>query len=440
MAGETTRAAIIAGVNTFYDKKFLRQMLRQLRLAPLGQKRPLPENTGDSVEFFRYNAIAVTLTSGVVDSLLAEGTDETATVVTGQALNAAIDEYGDFSKHTKMVKRTHIDRNLEGVSELWGDHSARVIDLLCQQEVCSNGSYPIRADMDADKQIFTSIASATGLTSTTARIQNIASGMGAADDDLNQAVVVFTSGTAAGQARACTDYETTNNLVTWAPALDVTPANGDTVWIASAHELIHTTASDADNMNTLAINRAVRILRQNGTRTFNGYFVGLMNPESEEALKNSSAWANLHTYKDSLGADGMFTGEVGKYGGVRWVSATHPFRFPVIAEGTDSAAYGPGSNGTNYQDDFTLGSATAIISSTLVLGKESFGVTQFQNESGGLKPRIIVKTPGEQTVSQPLNRNSTVGWWAAFVCKALQPMWCVQIWTAEAPMGISGQS
>ena len=437
---QTNRTSIEAGVNTYYDKKFLRQMLYELRLAQFAQKRPLPKNMGDSVDFFKYHEVELTLTAGVVDSLLSESVDETPTTITGRTINAAIDEYGQFSKHSKMVKLAHIDRNLAGVSKLWGTKAARLFDFLCWQKVVSEAATPVRADLDATLQIDGLVLDSVTTGALDPSVTSIwitlpGAGFGSAADHLNQSVIVFTAGKAKGTARPVNDYtidggnSVANIIIDSASPLDVVPDVGDEFRVVSPHAM----TAGTDDMNTLAINRGVRIVRDNGTTPFEGgYFAGILSPEAEESLKNDSSWENLHTYKDSLGANGMFTGEIGKYLGVRWIRANQIFRFPTYALGTDTEAGGVGTNGANYHPSYILsGSEDAVISTSLILGQEAFGVTQFENEAGGMRPGIIIKTPGSQTVSQPLNRNSTVGYWMAMVAKGLNPMFGVQVWTAE---------
>jgi N4-gp56 family major capsid protein len=407
---------ILAGVNVYYDKKFLSRAVNELRVAPFGQKRPLPKGEGKQVTFFRYNNIATSLSN----SLLTEGSNPSETTITGQAVTATIKEYGGFSKHSSLVKATHIDRELAGVSELWGENAANVIDLLTQSEIVSNGAYPLRGDLSTTYTYSGTVTTATSTTvfndSALASVTNY----GDTNDDLNQSVIIMTSGASYGQARAVSDYATSGGVITVSPAFDIAPAVGDTFVVASADSTL-----SAQGLTTTNIRRAVRILRQNRAMTINGYYVGIFSPETEENLMADSTWTNVMQYKDAVGADGLFTGEVGKWGGVRFVSTTQPFRMPSGTIGTaGTTTGGPGATGANY-------SATGAVFCNLILGQEAFGVTTFSDSGGNLKPGIIVKNPGPQDTSNPLNRFSTVGWVMPFVPKALNPMWAVQIWTTK---------
>lgn len=169
MAVEVTTGTLgLAGVKIFYDRTFLRRADVTIVVAPLGQKRDLPKASGKTIEFFRYDDIAIS-PSG---SQLTEGTNPSETAVTGQKLSAVLSEYGNFSKHSSLLKKTHIDKDLAGLVGLWGDHAGRTIDLICQMEVASNGAYPFSADATgaetAGAFVRASVASATSTTVTSA--------------------------------------------------------------------------------------------------------------------------------------------------------------------------------------------------------------------------------------------------------------------------------
>ena len=119
-------------------------------------------------------------------------------------------------------------------------------------------------------------------------------------------------------------------------------------------------------------------------------------------------------------------GEVGEWGGVRWVRTTLPFRFPKTTVGTagHTSGVGPYLDGTEY----TNYTATGAIHATFILGKEAFGCTTLQGNNY-MSPGIITKKPGPSDTSNPLNRFSTVGWYLPFVSKGLNPMFAMQIWS-----------
>jgi len=100
----------------------------------------------------------------VTTTALTEGINPNATLVTGQKISRSIAEYGAFSQHSSLISATHIDRELAGVSELWGEHAANVIDLVTAKEIASRGSYPLRADLSTTYSMSGVLSSVTSST------------------------------------------------------------------------------------------------------------------------------------------------------------------------------------------------------------------------------------------------------------------------------------
>jgi len=423
----TTTSVLSAGVNIVYDKSFLRQADFSVLLARHGQKRDLPKGEGKTVSFFRYNPIDISVST----SKLTEGTNPTTPLsITGQNLTATVAEWGDFSKHSKLLKMTHIDRDLKGVVGLWGDHAGKTIDLQTWMEVCANGAYPWRADGNVSGDGAYTFEGTVDSATTTTIVDTDCSAnatFGDANDDLNQSVVVMLTGTSKGQARAVTDYVTASGTITVSPAFDVTPVAGDTFIVVSAHGL----TSGTDILDTGVIRGAVAKLRNNGATPISaGFYVGILDPDTEANLMADTNWLNVMQYKDrpEIKTGGLFRGEVGEWGGIRWVRTTQPFRFPITTVGTAGSSYGVGAN--NVGSTYTNYSASGAVHSSLILGKEAFGVTTFKGEPGSaMKPGIIIKNPGPQDTSNPLNMYSTVGWYLPYVCKALNPLFAIQVWS-----------
>ena len=431
---KTTSVLGLAGVKIFYDKRFLRRADVTIVIAPLGQKRDLPKGTGKTIEFFRYDDIPIS----PIDSQLAEGVNSNETAVTGQKLSAVLSEYGNYSKHSSLLKNVHIDKDLKGLVGLWGDHAGRTIDLICQMEVASKGAYPFSADAGGPEVAgaFTRGTATAASTSTTVASNDLFTNtaFGGQIHDLTGAMIVITGGTGKGQARQITGYAVADPLgtATVAPAFDTTPDVTSTFIVASSGLL-----ANGDVLSTTAVRRAVARLRMNGASPFeHGHYVGVLSPDTEADLMDDDTWQNTMSYKqrpDIKKTGGLYQGEVGMWGGVRWIRTNLPFRFPahVIGAGADTADDGIGvMDPTAGTPVFTNYSATAAIESTIIFGKESFGVSTLKGLQGSiLKPGIIIKTPGPQDTSNPLNMYMTIGWYIPFVAKALNPLFAIQIWS-----------
>ena len=418
----TDTTNINGGMITYYDRKFLKRAINTLRFAPFAQMRDIPKNNGKIIDFFRYNNIATSISG----RNLTEGTNPAPTLITGQDISATLEEWGAFSQHSSLVSNTHLDRKLAGVSTLWGEDAANTMDLLAQMEVAANGAYPFRADADSTYEYAGVVDLATSTTVTDATLETNTD-YGDANDDLNQSVMIMTSGTSYGQQRACTDYVASGGVVTVSPAWDITPVAGDTYWVTSAD----TTLATSEILTTTNIRRAVTQLRTNKAMTIDGdFYVGFLSPDTESELMADTDWKNVQTYRDlpAIRQSGLFRGEVGQWGGVRFVRTTQPFRFPQAAIGTAGSASGVGANnpGTTY----TNYAADGAVHSTIILGMEAFGSTTLKGNNS-VKPGMIIKNPGPSDTSNPLNMFSTVGWYVPYIAKALNPMFAVQIWSVS---------
>lgn len=419
---ETKTTTVNGGQITYYDRKFLSQFWPMLKFAQFGQKRPLPQNSGKTISFFRWNPIDVSVSTAT----LTEGVNPNATLIYGQDLSATLAEYGGFSQHSSLFMKTHLDgkfsRQMGGLAELWGQHAGNIIDRKTGMEICAHAAIPLRADYATDtgatySGTFTSVTSTTVMADTA-----IASNTdyGDANDDLNQSILTVTSGKGRNQQRVVTDFVTSGGSITVSPAFDVLPVAGDSFTVTSADAI-----ASGDKLTYANIKQARKNLKEKYAPTFSGgYFVGLIDPEAAAGLMDDSDWKAVHTYKDQT--KGIFEGEIGKFMGIRFIEHNDPIRFPITTRGTAGTSYGPGASGGNW-------SATGNVAANFILGREAFGVTTFGNQMGQLaKPPITVKVSGAQDTSNPLNRYGTIGWALEYVPKGLSPFCGQQIWTYAA--------
>jgi N4-gp56 family major capsid protein len=130
-----------------------------------------------------------------------------------------------------------------------------------------------------------------------------------------------------------------------------------------------------DNLKIEDIKKAVRFLRRNNAETINGDYVAIVHPDVVYDLMNDTEWVDANEY---AGSARIFSGEVGKMYGVRFVQSTQ------------AKIYKP---------------ASLPIYGTLVLAQNAFGVTSINN--GGIE--TIVKQLGSGGTADPLNQRSTCG-------------------------------
>ena len=180
-----------------------------------------------------------------------------------------------------------------------------------------------------------------------------------------------------------------------------------------------TAVTQRKNMNTTSqltvkmIQKAVTLLKNNNVPDFNGDYVAIIHPSVAYDLKRDPEWVNAHQYAQP---ENLFTGEIGKIAGVRFVETTeakvwNDSNCPVktAANGSDPAVY--------YS-----------VFATLVLGKNAYGVTEVTG--GGLQ--TIVKSKGSAGTADPLDQRSTVGWKGIRTAKILLEQNMVRIESVSA--------
>lgn len=254
-------------------------------------------------------------------------------------------------------------------------------------------------------------------------------------------------------------------------------------------ELVGGDATEANNkyLSVDDIRKAVRALKVMNAQKINGYFAGIIHPDTAYDLMSDKKWVDVKTYSDP---DGIYEGEIGKIEGVRFVETTEAkiFHAPdlVIADGSNaavrdltvksasgkvitvneslstnqaaaltgreilvgselmevaSAAAGAAGSATITVKDSpatTPAASTVIypgeggakgrdVYSTLIVGADAYGVTEL--EGGGLQH--IVKQLGSSGAADPLNQRATAGWKLTKVAERLVEQYMVRIESAS---------
>ena len=248
--------------------------------------------------------------------------------------------------------------------------------------------------------------------------------------------------------------------------------------------------STAENNKYLTVDdirKAVRALKVMNAQKINGYFAGIIHPDTAYDLMSDKKWVDVKTYSDP---DGIYEGEIGKIEGVRFVESTEAKIFHAadlkIADGSEestrnltvksasgkvitineklsanqakaltgrdilvggellevaSAAAGAAGAATitvKNAPAAALSASTAIypgeggangrdVYSTLILGADAYGVTEL--EGGGLQH--IVKQLGSSGTADPLNQRATAGWKLTKVAERLVEQYMVRIESAS---------
>ena len=419
--GTTTVGAGVPAV--YYDKKFLELLTERLIMMRFAQLRPLPEGNGKTIEFSRPRPLSPNITA------LTEGVNPNATQINWQKIQVALKEYGDWAQVSSLAKQTHLDQDILGAVEIFAAQAAESTNLLLTSEVAANGIYPLTADQSSTSTFSGTIAAVTSTVAFTGGAALEAnSPFGDADDDLNQAVLVMTSGPAKGEARPVTDYDAdggatgtaASGAMTFTKAFNMTPEVGDSFVVTTPDEI--TTGDDLSYANLKAARTL--LVKFLATPFQNGLFAAVLGPDQLKNLADDTDWKNLQTYKEKTKglSDLMFT----PFAGFAIYEHTTPFAFPVETRGTAGTGGGPGNEGGNY----AVGGAVQVAT---CFGKNAFGASSFRKKSGQMmNPPVHVKYPNQYDKSDPLDRYCAVGWVLEMAMKSLYAPHCVGIFTSAA--------
>jgi N4-gp56 family major capsid protein len=117
------------GVHTFYSKKLLSVLEQRLQMYALGVKAVLPRNSGNMIQWLRYQRLAPATTP------LVEGIPPTENQLIQNSVIAAIQEYGDFVKISDLLEATAIDPVVESALEHLGRQGALTLDTIIINEL-----------------------------------------------------------------------------------------------------------------------------------------------------------------------------------------------------------------------------------------------------------------------------------------------------------------
>lgn len=147
-------------------------------------------------------------------------------------------------------------------------------------------------------------------------------------------------------------------------------------------------------VRTLKKNKAKPAVRRNGK----GYYVCIVGPDTTYDIQDDSKWIDIQKYQDQKG---LLDGEIGMAYGVIFVETTEAKVFAGA------------------------GAAAIDVHSTLLLGKDAYGVIDIEGK-GAIKN--IIKAFGSAGTADPLDQRSTSGWKvSAYTSKILQQLWMLRI-------------
>lgn len=376
----------------YYDSIFLENFNENLRLDNWADKKNIPLARGKTADYFSYYPItrnATAITEGA-------STANEATV-RGQTLQATIAKYAQWVPYTERFKLTARDENLAKQAGLFGNAAAEVVEELLATELFQNGSIPIRTSQLANSGSYTFEST-------------VDTSAGNSPTFFYDDALVHTSDLMEGAHMAVLATGTVNYRYGGIVSVHGSTAEGFTMTTAAPNSfssgttyrmVVGTGITASQPLTGSSIRYAVSKARKNKFYRFPGnWYRSTLAAETEFDLQGNVIWQNMSIYQDKSMIE---KGILKHLWGVEFYFATIPYREDV--------------DGTKNMDD-------GVVFCTPVMGMHALGNVSL----GGMRGhKILFKTPGLQTVSEPYDENGTIGYKFYAAPKALNAAFCINI-------------
>lgn len=383
--------SLSAEMKTFYDKQLVRFAAPKLVHERFGQKRPIPKNSGKTIEFRRFSPLPKALKP------LEEGVTPTGNALNVSTVTSTVEQYGDYITTSDIFDLTAVDNILAETQVVLGDQAGRTLDTVIREKINAgtnvqygNGAKTSRSDLIG------------GAASGNDYITVEAIKRAAATLKRNNATPF-----ADGSFVAIIHPDVANDLANdeeWKAMQEADKTDwGDGV-LGKIHGVVFVESSEAK------VFTADPLESETGDGNLTAAKVsGKVITIAEELTSAQAAALSGKKLQTGGVTYTISSAAAGDRGAATVTLSTAPAN---IYEGT--VLY-PGGGAAGGRD----------IYSTLVFGQNAYGVTQVEN--GGLES--IVKQKGSAGTSDPLNQRATVGWKATQTAEILSNEFLVRIET-----------
>lgn len=392
----TTDSGLSGTVVTYYDRKLIKNAKPRLVHQRFGQKRQIPKNGGKSVNFRKFEIFPAATTP------ISEGVTPDGRALDMTSVTADLKQYGDYVAGSDVLDLTAIDQVLDETFELLGDQAGLTLDHITR-DIIHQGSSVQYANA---KLMRSQLTSADVLTS----------------DEIKKAVRTLKRNKAKPFIRngrpyyvAIIDQDSAYDLMCdeqWQKVAEYQNAekieDGE---IGKLFGVVFVETPEAKRFECTPLSKASASL------TVSGYVSSTKIISVQETITEEDA--NALTGRDII---------------IKDVDGNNYVTVKI-------ASAGAGSSGNGYVQivgalDFTPASGDILfdadcgfentpVNSTIIFGKDAFGVVDIEGEDSF---KTIFKPKGSAGTGDPLDQRWTAGWKASgFTAAILQDLWMVRI-------------
>ncbi len=124
-----SESGLSAEMKTFYDKTLIELSGPSLVFDQFGQKRPIPQNGGKTIDFRKFSSLPKALTP------ITEGVTPTGSKLTVVPVTTTVDQYGDYVELTDMIELTSVDPIVVEATKQLADQAGRTIDTVVRNQI-----------------------------------------------------------------------------------------------------------------------------------------------------------------------------------------------------------------------------------------------------------------------------------------------------------------
>lgn len=387
-------------MKSYYDRALIRFATPKLVHAQFGQKKPIPQGSGKTIEFRKFSPLPKAMVP------LLEGVTPKGNSLNVTTVESTVEQYGDYVTLSDMLTLSAVDSVVSETQAVLGDQAGRTLDTVIREKINAG----------------TNVQYGTGKTDRGLLLGGLEN---YEDNDylnvaaVKKAVATLKRNNAAPFKDGCyvaiihpdVANDLTNDPEWKAVKQNVDPKDWYNGVIGKIHGVVFVESTEAKifraenlrNAETLekgdAESLTIASVSEDGTITI----CEDLSTEDAAALVGRSVQINGFDYSVSAATAGN-AGEAT----IKMTEALHT----SIAEG---AIIYPGGAGKDGRD----------IYSTLFIGQNAYGVTNITG--GGLE--TILKQKGSAGTGDPLDQRSTVGWKATQTAEILSPEFMVRVET-----------
>lgn len=118
----STQESLSAEMKTFYDMTLIDEASANLVHDQFGQKRPIPQNGGKTIEFRKFSPLAKATTP------LTEGVTPAGNDLHVSTVSATVNQYGDFVVQSDVLELTALDNTILETTKLLGRQAGVTLD------------------------------------------------------------------------------------------------------------------------------------------------------------------------------------------------------------------------------------------------------------------------------------------------------------------------